>query len=426
MENNNKYSETIIGYSAFRLFDEYYEYNENACYIADSPESLKEFLEEAMLTVKDYRVDAVKISDILKDYGCSCGEFAMEPEALKRLKQVKDLTYSVFVEPYDNPFNNGEPDLFVVNVGKEKIVPQGNKETRISEILDTFRIFDGVYKREQIDAAVELREEITPHLIKILENVLNDPAKYTEDENLYDHIYSVMLLGHFRESKAHKVIIDLFSLPDDIPDKLFGDIGTSNLPTILLNTCGGSVEMIKAIVLNKDVDDYCRISALNAMAYAVVEGIIPREEVVTIFGSLFTGDETDEMSNFWSLLASFVCNIYPEEVMDTIKQAYEDELIMSGMIRYEDFENALKDGKEKCLERLKIDHERHSLDNIHSSMSWWACFNKKAKPSSLPNHFSDGTYPTYDQPFKKSQNKKAKARKKKHKLAKASKKKNRR
>jgi len=32
---------TIIGYSAFRLFDECYEYNENACYIADSPESLK-------------------------------------------------------------------------------------------------------------------------------------------------------------------------------------------------------------------------------------------------------------------------------------------------------------------------------------------------------------------------------------------------
>ena len=99
------FPETIIGYSAFRLFDECYEYNENACYIADSPESLKEFLEGAIFAVHDYRIDAVKVSDIIDDYGFSLGEFAMEPEALKRFKQTADLTYSV--KPFDDHFNKG-------------------------------------------------------------------------------------------------------------------------------------------------------------------------------------------------------------------------------------------------------------------------------------------------------------------------------
>ncbi|RJP85577.1 MAG: DUF1186 domain-containing protein [Desulfobacteraceae bacterium] len=65
-----------------------------------------------------------------------------------------------------------------------------------------------------------------PRLIEILENVLADPEKYAEDEILYDHIYAVMLLGHFKEPNAHKVIIGLFSLPGNMPSKLFGDITT--------------------------------------------------------------------------------------------------------------------------------------------------------------------------------------------------------
>ena len=55
-------AEGIIGYSTFQIFGECYEYNENACYIADSPDSLKEFLEGAMFAVKDYRIDSERKS----------------------------------------------------------------------------------------------------------------------------------------------------------------------------------------------------------------------------------------------------------------------------------------------------------------------------------------------------------------------------
>ena len=115
MDNN---SNPIIGYSAFILFDECYEYNENACYVADSPESLKAFLKDATFNINDYRFDKIKLSDILDDFGGSSGEFAMEPEALKRFKQVSSVTYAA--EPYDDPFNDGEPDLFIVNIDKKK------------------------------------------------------------------------------------------------------------------------------------------------------------------------------------------------------------------------------------------------------------------------------------------------------------------
>jgi hypothetical protein len=250
---------------------------------------------------------------------------------------------------------------------------------KISEILDGLKKIDGIYKRELIDSAIELKDEISPYMVEILENVLSDPEKYIENNKLFDHVYSIMLLGYFRESKAHNVIVDLSSLPDEMSSKLYGDLITGDLPTILVRTCDRHIDLIKSMVLNKDIYGYCRISAANAMTYAVVEGIVTREEVLSFFGTLFTGNETNEMPDFWSLLATFVYNLYPKEIMDTIKQAYNDELIFPGMIGYDEFEEALEDGEEKCLERLKNDFERRSLDDIHDSMSWWACFRHAQK-----------------------------------------------
>jgi len=301
------------------------------------------------------------------------------------------------------------------------------EEIAIPDILAAFRIFDGIYKRKQIDAAIMQKQEITPHLIEILENVLADPQKYAEDEMLYDHIYAVMLLGHFKEPNAHKVIIDLFSLPGDMPDQLFGDICTTNLPVILLNTCGGAVESIQSMILNREADEYCRASAFQALAYAVLEGCVPREKALVFFNSLFTGEEADKASDFWGFLAMTIYDLYPAESMEVIRQAYKDELISPGMIELSHFKKAISLGKDKCIEKLKRDLARDSLDDIHAGMSWWSCFNEKSKTASSSGGMSNALFPGYSEhDATKVKNDDKKSKKKKRKQAKASKKKNRR
>jgi hypothetical protein len=51
-------------------------------------------------------------------------------------------------------------------------------------ILESFKIADGVYKRQQVDAAVKLKNEITPYLINILEKVLADPYKSAHNSSI--------------------------------------------------------------------------------------------------------------------------------------------------------------------------------------------------------------------------------------------------
>ena len=289
----------------------------------------------------------------------------------------------------------------------------------ISEILAEFRFFDGNYKKEHVDAAIGQKEEITPHLIKILEGVLSNPEEYTQDEHLYDHIYAFMLLGHFKSKDAHKVIADIFSLKEGIPDTLFGDLITEDLPIILLNTCDGSLDRIRSMILDKEVNEYCRISACRALAYAVAAEYVSRQEIVEFFGTLFTGNEADEISDFWGMLAIILVDLYPEEIIDVIRDAYEDSLIMPGFIAYEDFERSLEIGEEKCLNNLRRDFEYQNIDDLHKSMSWWSCFKNNSKKSS-----SWSAKQMQDQ--KKSQKKKAAAKKKKRKQSKKSRKKNRR
>jgi hypothetical protein len=318
---------------------------------------------------------------MIYDFGCSYGEYALEPKALERFKnavKTSDIKYTV--QQYED-FINTEHGLFIVTLKETKQMPQMPVKDKISEILTAFEIYDGVYKREYIDTAIELKEEITPYLIKILENVLSNPSEYAGREDYFAHTYALMLLAHFKTSSAHKTIVDLFSLPGNLTDELFGDIKTEDLPVILLRTCGESFDLIKSLVLNKEADEYCRCSAIQTFVYAEAEGMIPREEVVSFLGSLFTGNEVDkDHSNFWSLLAIYICGLYPEELMDTIKKAYQDGLIWPGMVNYEEFEDVLSEGREKCRERVKKGLQLRSFDDIHAQMSWWACFDQNQKP----------------------------------------------
>jgi hypothetical protein len=66
--------------------------------------------------VGDYRIDEVRISDFLKDYGCSCGSYALEPEALKRFEQTAaSHGFEYEVEPYEDYGGPVEPKIFIVN-----------------------------------------------------------------------------------------------------------------------------------------------------------------------------------------------------------------------------------------------------------------------------------------------------------------------
>jgi hypothetical protein len=289
--------------------------------------------------------------------------------------------------------------------------PEDRDQLSIDEIIASFEVFDGKYKREEVEAAIDHKDEIVPRLLAILENVLANPEEFAEDENYSGHTYALMLLGHLREPKAHPIIVGLCGLPGDLPYRLFGDLITEDMPVVLLRTCDGSVEAIKGLVCNKNADDYCRGSAAEAIMYGVAEGIVTREEALSFLGGLFEGDAANASGAFYDMVACCIHDLYPDELMGTIEEAYRKGYIHSGYIGLDDFQRAISRGKEQCLLDLQGELERRSLDDLHESMSWWACFEEN--PQDLTPAGAIGGKPS-DAERKKARRKVTKASRKKN------------
>ncbi len=284
----------------------------------------------------------------------------------------------------------------------------------ISAILQALERFSGEYEWEAVDAAIAHREEITPHLIDSLKQVAADPSVYLEDEDYYLHIYAFMLLGHFQETRAHRAIVEVFSLPDDTIDELFGDLTTEYLAMGLFRTCGGDFELIKSLILNQQALAYARGEAARALVYAVAAGRMPRDEVLAFFSTLFTGNEAEPLSPFWGAIADNILDLYPQELMPVIEDAEARGLLDGSYLVQEDFDRALGSSVRKSLDYVRQEMERRPWNDLHSLMSGWSCFSgEQWDPDIIP---ADPTT---------AKNKKPKKKKKK-KMAKASRRKNRR
>jgi hypothetical protein len=284
----------------------------------------------------------------------------------------------------------------------------------ISAILQALERFSGEYEQEAVDAAIAHREEITPHLIDCLKKVAANPSVYVEDEDYYLHIYAFMLLGHFQETRAHQAVVELFSLPGNILDELFGDITTEYLAMVLFMTCGGDFNLIKSLILNQQALATARGEAARALVYAVVAGQLLREEVLTFFSTLFTGGEAEPRSPFWGAIADNILDLYPQELMHVLEDAEARGLLDGGYVVKEDFDRALESSVDQSLEYVRQEMERRPWNDLHSLMSGWSSFHEGQRdPYSIPA----------DVPIAK--NSKAQKKKKK-KLAKASRRKNRR
>lgn len=284
------------------------------------------------------------------------------------------------------------------------------KARPIEELLADLDFWTGRTKIELVDEAIERWGEIVPYLLAHLELVIANPEGYLdEDHDLLP--YALLLLTHFREERAHPLMLSLFSLSGDVLHELLGDIKTTVLPAFLLRTSGGSLDGIKALVLNRSADEFVRWAAMETLCLAVVAGMAVRKEATDFLAGLLTGEEDDPGSYFWAGVANSLCDLYPDEVMDVVRTAYADGLIIPGAITLEDFERTLALGLED------------SLNNVRRELAWRVP-NDIKKLIEMCEATDDGSVTMPNEIQRNNKNVKVK-RKKKKKMAKASRRKNR-
>lgn len=280
-------------------------------------------------------------------------------------------------------------------------------EKRIKELIEAFDVYDGRYKRQEMEEAASLREEISPYLIRILEDIAADPEEYILHDH-YANTYAVALLAHFQEPAAHLPIMEAFLIDKEYLDDIWGDMVTETLPTLLFQTCSGSLDEIRKLVLNKAAHEYVRGAAVDALTYAVARGVAERREIIDFLAALFTGDEADEHSYFWSNIAASIADLHPEGAMDVIRDAFARGLIYPDYVGLKEIEADCRRPVEALLEDLRKKTDTWIPQDVHGYLSWFACFQESSAASQQKPRFDHTAVQKKQKAAKKVKNKMAK------------------
>ncbi len=249
----------------------------------------------------------------------------------------------------------------------------------IPEILQKLAHQDNKFPRAALEAAIAQQEEITPHLLDILDNTARHPDEVL-NKNDFSYLYALFLLAQFREPRAYPLVIKLASLDAKTSDELLGDTITEGLAQILASVCGGDITLIKELAENQQAEMFVRSAAFQSLVIAVVQNITPREEVMAYFAELFDGKfETDE-SYLWAALVSEATDLYPAELYERIKSAFEAELVDDTVVDLGWVEQHIAKGKDGCLAATKADRHHQLIENAIKEMEWWAWYNETPKP----------------------------------------------
>ena len=97
------------------------------------------------------------------------------------------------------------------------------------EILRKLDRSTGTFEQAAVEAAVLRREEITPELLRILEETVERAEQLDAEDDFIGHLYAMFLLAQFRETRAYELVVRLASLLGELPHSLCGDFITEDL-----------------------------------------------------------------------------------------------------------------------------------------------------------------------------------------------------
>jgi len=186
--------------------------------------------------------------------------------------------------------------------------------------------------------AIDLREAITPHLLRAIDDVTSDPARFVDQARYALHIHAMYLLAQFREKRAYRSIVRMVEHPGSTPSDLLGDALPECLAPVLCSVYDGDPEPLMRMIENDTLDECVRATALNTIPLLVRSEQMSREEASTYFRALFQGRLERESNHAWVALAMAVADCQMPELMDHVRNAFADGLIWTYAVGLDDIE----------------------------------------------------------------------------------------
>jgi Protein of unknown function (DUF1186)/SEC-C motif len=258
----------------------------------------------------------------------------------------------------------------------------------IRELFAQLDRHEGSFPDHLVSAAIARRDEMLPVLLETLEEVAVNPEPWLADQERMGHIYALYLLALFRETRAYPLVVRIFSRPGEFAFDLAGDTVTEDLGRILASVSGGDVRGMAELIENEQANEYVRSAAMSAAVSLVRTGQRTRDEIMAYVLRLFRKLERKPGVQ-WDGLATACADLWPQEAIGELERAFEEDLIDSFSIDWEDIQDALHVGKERAL--CAYQYCPPVITDLAKDMGWMQRFQE------VGPHYEDEDWPTDDE-----------------------------
>ena len=220
------------------------------------------------------------------------------------------------------------------------------------------------------------RELVTPRLIEVLE----DAARLGKQGIVREgnaHFFAIFLVTEFEAKEALPVILELYALHDPVLEGAVGAV-TEVPQRVLAVLAGDQPDLIEAMILNRDLDDYIRWGAASSLCQ-LVRDAMPRAEALERLTRQFRRAVEQRDPRGVTITANELCDLNPLEIKEEIKTAFEQGLVDESMLDWKDCEEEmLKPDQPGVCQQLRNLKPSAITDTVEE-LSGWYCFSEAAR-----------------------------------------------
>ncbi|MBK8394074.1 MAG: DUF1186 domain-containing protein [Leptospiraceae bacterium] len=236
------------------------------------------------------------------------------------------------------------------------------------EILEKLQLPGRQISRKTLLEIQRNPEEFKDDLLEILNREAANPQNPASRDEYNHWLYAIYLLAEFRDKRAYKPIVDLFSRNGNFLNPLTGDVVLQNLGQILSSVANGDSSLIKELIENDSNNEYCRAAGIEALVIMVEVGEISREDLFHYFNDLFKKLERKPIFP-WSVLAQSSVLLFKKSFLKEVKQAFNNDLIDEIYIDREEIDAYLANPD---LSQLTLVRKKYGIiiDAV-DALEWW-------------------------------------------------------
>jgi uncharacterized protein YecA (UPF0149 family) len=190
------------------------------------------------------------------------------------------------------------------------------------------------------------------------------------------HFFAAFLLTELEVDAAFPILLEGFMLSGEGAFDLFGDAVHELLPSALALFSQNGTDKIDEILRDTSIDMYVRWAASGAYIHLVRDGTITRDKAVAQLHERLVQCMAKED---YELIAPIICkltDLAAEEALETIKAAFEQGLVDTGIVNLKSVESEIADGDETLQQTLKHCRPTGMPDTI-ADLSQWASFREE-------------------------------------------------